>query len=126
MNLELFAQVTKNKDRFPHKKGTLTIEDVWDLGDEDLNYIYKALKEELGDDDNLGSVQTKEDVATRRKIAAVEAIYDYKQFLKELAMKNAAIAERKKLLMDALARKESEKLASMSAEEIKAELESLD
>jgi len=125
MDLELFAQVTKSKDRFPHKRGTLTIEDVWDLGDDDLNYVYKTLKAELGDDDNLGGESTKEDATVRRKIAAVKAIYDYKQAQKEAAVQHAAIEQRKRLLMDALAKKKNEKLESMTAEEIEAELKEL-
>jgi len=40
---EIFAKVTKAKVRFPTIKGSITVEDLWDLSLESLDLIAKAL-----------------------------------------------------------------------------------
>ena len=40
----LFEMATRSKLRFPSTKGELSVEDLWDLSDKDLDVVYKNLK----------------------------------------------------------------------------------
>ena len=42
----LFEMATRSKMRFPSTKGELSVEDLWDLSDKDLDVVYKNLKDQ--------------------------------------------------------------------------------
>ena len=42
----LFEMATRNKLRFSSTKGELSVEDLWDLSEKDLDVVYKNLKEQ--------------------------------------------------------------------------------
>ena len=43
---KLFEMATRSKLRFPSTKGELSVEDLWDLSDKDLDVVYKNLKDQ--------------------------------------------------------------------------------
>lgn len=118
--MEIFAKATKGKVRFEFK-GMLDTEDLWDLSLRDLDRIYKQLAAQarLEQEDSLLTAQTKANEALALKIDIVKAIVAFKleeQAAKEVAAQNA---EKKRKVLDILARKQDASLEALSEEELK-------
>lgn len=116
----MFKQATKQKLRFATNKGYLSVEDLWDLSLPSLDKIAVALDEELAksprksfitdntpknDELELRFNIVKEIIATKMK----------EKSDKEIAKDKAAEKAR---LTELLAKKRSEKLESLSEEEL--------
>lgn len=123
----LFEMATRNKMRFPSTKGELSVEDLWDLSDKDLDVVYKNLKdqevksseESLLDDAN---VDPKLTVA----IGIVRYIFTTKrnEKLAEKERINKKLTQKK--YIDALSKKENEAIERMSEAELRAMIDSLE
>lgn len=123
----LFEMATKNKMRFPSTKGELSVEDLWDLSDKDLDVVYKNLKdqevksseESLLDDANV-------DPKLTAAIGIVKYIFTTKrnERLAEKERINKKLTQRK--YIDALSKKQDEAIEKMSEAELRAMIDSLE
>lgn len=123
----LFEMATRNKLRFPSAKGELSVEDLWDLSDKDLDVVYKNLKdqevksseESLLDDANV-------DPKLTAAIGIVKYIFTTKrnERLAEKERINKKLTQRK--YIDALSKKQDEAIEKMSEAELRAMIDSLE
>lgn len=123
----LFEMATRNKMRFPSTKGELSVEDLWDLSDKDLDVVYKNLKdqevksseESLLDDANV-------DPKLTAAIGIVRYIFTTKR-KEKLAEKERINKKRtQKKYIDALSKKQDEAIEKMSEAELRAMINSLE
>ncbi len=124
--LNLFEQAVKLKVRFEYK-GSLTAEDLWDLGLEELDTIYRKLSANGRKDENslLSSRKTKEDKMTELKMAVVKYVFEVKQEELNALKLKAEKRKKKEKLMDVLERKQNAELENKTPEEIRAMLDEL-
>ena len=123
----LFEMATRSKLRFPSTKGELSVEDLWDLSDKDLDVGYKNLKdqevksseESLLDDANV-------DPKLTAAIGIVKYIFITKrnERLAEKERINKKLTQRK--YIDALSKKQDEAIEKMSEAELRAMIDSLE
>lgn len=123
----LFEMATRNKLRFTSTKGELSVEDLWDLSDKDLDVVYKNLKdqeaksseESLLDDANV-------DPKLTAAIGIVKYIFTTKrnERLAEKERINKKLTQRK--YIDALSKKQDEAIEKMSEAELRAMIDSLE
>ena len=123
----LFEMATRSKLRFPSTKGELSVEDLWDLSDKDLDVVYKNLKdqeiksseESLLDDANV-------DPKLTAAIGIVKYIFITKrnERLAEKERINKKLTQRK--YIDALSKKQDEAIEKMSEAELRAMIDSLE
>lgn len=123
----LFEMATRNKMRFPSTKGELSVEDLWDLSDKDLDVVYKNLKdqevksseESLLDDANV-------DPKLTAAIGIVRYIFTTKRNEKfaEKERINKKLTQQK--YIDALSKKQDEAIEKMSEAELRAMIDSLE
>lgn len=123
----LFEMATRSKLRFPSTKGELSVEDLWDLSDKDLDVVYKNLKdqevrsseESLLDDANV-------DPKLTAAIGIVKYIFTTKrnERLAEKERINKKLTQRK--YIDALSKKQDEAIEKMSEAELRAMIDSLE
>ena len=125
--MDLFEMATRNKFRFPYK-GMISVEDLWDLGQVQLDTVYKALNREIKktDEASLVSTDNLEDAELTAKIKIVEFIFDIKA--NEAAARKIAAenAEKKRRIAEILAQKQEESLMSKSEDELKKMLDEFD
>ena len=124
---KLFEMATRSKLRFPSTKGELSVEDLWDLSDKDLDVVYKNLKdqevksseESLLDDANV-------DPRLTAAIGIVKYIFTTKrnERLAEKERINKKLTQRK--YIDALSKKQDEAIEKMSEAELRAMIDSLE
>lgn len=124
---KLFEMATRSKLRFPSTKGELSVEDLWDLSDKDLDVVYKNLKdqevksseESLLDDANV-------DPKLTAAIGIVKYIFTTKrnERLAEKERINKKLTQRK--YIDALSKKQDEAIEKMSEAELRAMINSLE
>lgn len=123
----LFEMATRSKLRFPSTKGELSVEDLWDLSDKDLDVVYKNLKdqevksseESLLDDANV-------DPKLTAAIGIVKYIFTTKrnERLAEKERINKKLTQRK--YINALSKKQDEAIEKMSEAELRAMIDSLE
>lgn len=124
---KLFEMATRSKLRFPSTKGELSVEDLWDLSDKDLDVVYKNLKdqevksseESLLDDANV-------DPKLTAAIGIVKYIFTTKrnERLAEKERINKKLKQKK--YIDALSKKQNEAIEKMSEAELRAMIDSLE
>lgn len=124
---KLFEMATRSKLRFPSTKGELSVEDLWDLSDKDLDVVYKNLKdqevksseESLLDDANV-------DLKLTAAIGIVKYIFTTKrnERLAEKERINKKLTQRK--YINALSKKQDEAIEKMSEAELRAMIDSLE
>lgn len=124
---KLFEMATRSKLRFPSTKGELSVEDLWDLSDKDLDVVYKNLKdkevksseESLLDDANV-------DPKLTAAIGIVKYIFTTKrnERLAEKERINKKLTQKK--YIDALSKKQDEAIEKMSEAELRAMIDSLE
>lgn len=123
----LFEMATRNKMRFPSTKGELSVEDLWDLSDKDLDVVYKNLKdqevksseESLLDDANV-------DPKLTAAIGIVKYIFTTKRKEKLEAKELIDKKRNQQLYIDALSRRKLKDIDNMSVEELEAKIAELD
>lgn len=123
----LFEMATRNKLRFSSTKGELSVEDLWDLSEKDLDVVYKNLKEQ---EIKSSEESLLDDVNVDPKLTAAIGIVRYIFTTK----RNEKIAEKERIdkklkqkkYIDALSRKQDEAIENMSEAELQAMIDSLD
>ena len=116
----MFKQATKQKLRFATNKGYLSVEDLWDLSLPSLDKIAVALDEQLAKSPRKSFItdNTPKNDELELKFNIVKEIIATK--MKEKSDKEIAKdkAAEKARLTELLAKKRSEKLESLSEEEL--------
>lgn len=123
----LFEMATRNKLRFPSTKGELSVEDLWDLSDKDLDVVYKNLKdqevksseESLLDDANI-------DPKLTAAIGIVRYIFTTKRKEKLAEKERINKKLKQKKYIDALSKKQDEAIEKMSEAELRAMIDSFE
>lgn len=124
---KLFEMVTRSKLRFPSTKGELSVEDLWDLSDKDLDVVYKNLKDQ---EVKSSEESLLDDANVNPKLTAAIGIVKYIFTTK----RNERLAEkerinkklRQKKYIDALSKKQDEAIEKMSEAELRAMIDSLE
>lgn len=114
----LFEIATREKYRFPYN-GQISVEDLWDLSPTALDGIYKTLNKAIKAQDEESLMNEREaDPTTANMVEIVKHIFTVKR--DEQRAKKAAIenAEKRRHIMDILARKQDEALNNKSEEEL--------
>ena len=115
----IFEMATRTKYRFPYK-GMISVEDLWDLNQTQLDSIYKALNKEVkaNQEDSLMFSQTQTDLDLQAKIEIVRHIYTTKE--QDAARRTAAAenAEKKRRILEILEQKQEDSLKNKSEDEL--------
>ena len=123
----MFKQASKMKLRFATNKGNLSVEDLWDLSLPVLDKLAVSYDEELAKSPRKSFItnDTPSNTELELKFNIIKDIITDK--LKEKADREAAKnkAAEKARLVELLAKKQSEKLESLSEDEIKQRLAEL-
>jgi hypothetical protein len=126
-NENIFEVATRRKFRFPFR-GSVSVEDLWDLTPENLDTIFKTLNSQKKrvNEESLLSTSTNEDVELNMMIAIVKHIVNVK--LDEINARNKAKAKREQQqkILSILNAKEDEALQNKSIDELQAMLADLD
>lgn len=122
----LFEMATRKKFRFPFK-GTVSVEDLWDLSVQNLDTVFKALNAEVkqAKEESLLAVKSDKDIILDAKIAIVKHIVSVKQNEAVQRQNEAAMREQKRKLQELIATKQDAELQGKSIEELQAMLSAL-
>jgi acyl-CoA reductase-like NAD-dependent aldehyde dehydrogenase len=122
----LFEMATRKKFRFPFK-GTISVEDLWDLSVKNLDTVFKALNAEAkqANEESLLAVKSDEDTILEAKIAIVKHIVSVKQAEETEKVKAAANRAQARRIQELIANKQDEVLQGKSIEELQAMLSAL-
>lgn len=126
MSINVFEKASREKTRFNYQ-GIISVEDLWDLPVTKLDIIYGNLESEL---DRLpkksllsNSSSQREDIEFKQAI--VKHIVEVKLAESEQATLEKVNSDKKKMLLDILAKKQQSDYENMSTEELKALIETL-
>ena len=123
----MFEKAARLKLRFPSAKGSIGVEDLWDLSRENLNTVFKTLNREVKviGEESLDDTKTSDDDVLNLKIQIVRHIDSVKK--KEAADKlnEKTKSEEKRKLLNLLANKREAALENLSEEDILKRLEAL-
>lgn len=122
--MDIFEYAAENKLRFPYK-GSISTEDLYDLGVEELDMIFKTLNREVKKSNEESLLAKKSDADTKLnvKIEIIKKIVSKK--LAEIEESKNAIMKKHKneKIMELIAQKQDENLRSLSIDELKKMLE---
>lgn len=125
--MNVFEMATRNKFRFPYK-GLISVEDLWDLGQVQLDSIYKNLNKEIKQiqEESLLSAKNSEDAELQAKIDIVKHIFTVKQQEAIQRSIDAENADKKRRIMEILAQKQDDSLMGKSEDELRKMLKELE
>lgn len=116
----MFEIATKNKFRFPYK-GSVTVEDLWDLSLEQLDSIFKVLNKKAKDsqEESLLSTKSNEDKMLDTQIEIVKYIVNIKKNEIAERLLEKERKEKNQRIMEIIADKEDKALHEMSIEDLR-------
>ena len=119
MSENIFEKALRLKVRFEFK-GSIGVEDLWDLSLESLNSIYKTLVAQVrqSTEDGLLNVRSSENEILALKVEIVKQVFETKKFEQDERKLVAAKRQKKEKLKEILEQRQNEELLSMSAEDI--------
>lgn len=120
MNIgDMFLLATREKYRFPYK-GSISVEDLWDLSMTSLDDVYKSINREVKKqiEDSLLS-ENVGDAELQNKLEIVKYVFATKRAEAQARKEEAKNAEKRKRILDVLAQKQDESLRNMSEEELR-------
>lgn len=121
-----FEVATREKYRFPFK-GVISVEDLWDLGMNDLNVVFKTLNrgKKASEEESLldDAPRTKDDEKLENMIEIVRYIADVKKDEARARREAAAKHARNERIKELIAKKQDESLANLPLEELQKLLE---
>lgn len=125
--MNIFEMATRNKFRFPYK-GLISVEDLWDLSQVQLDSIYKNLNKEIKQiqEESLLFAKNSEDAELQAKIDIVKHIFTVKQQEAIQRSIDAENADKKRRIMEILAQKQDDSLMRKSEDELRKMLKELD
>lgn len=116
----IFEYATRNKLRFPYK-GSISVEDLWDLTPASLDSIYKVLNKQVKQEqeESLLTVKQETDSNLDVQIAIIKYIVSTKLQEKETHMKAAAMKQRRDELAAIISEKETQALKDLPVDELR-------
>lgn len=125
--MNIFEMATRNKFRFPYK-GLISVEDLWDLSQVQLDSIYKNLNKEIKQiqEESLLSAKNSEDAELQAKIDIVKHIFTVKQQEAIQRSIDAENADKKRRIIEILAQKRDDSLMGKSEDELRKMLKELE
>lgn len=127
MSKNMFEVATREKMRFPFK-GTISVEDLWDLSVQNLDKVFKTLNSQRKEvqEESLLDTKSSEDERLETQIEIVKYIVNVK--LEEQAARDKAAEnrEKKQKIMALMAKKDDEAMENMSREELQKLLDELE
>jgi hypothetical protein len=122
----MFEKATRMKLRFAYK-GSLSVEELWDLGANDLNSIYTSINRNLKSIQDEGLMARKDQniEIMELQLAIVKHIYETKVKEAEELISDKERKEKKRRIDDIIARKQDSELEGKSVEELAAMRDSL-
>ena len=128
MNANIFVTASKCKFRYPYK-GMISTEDLWDLNLDQLDSIYKTLTKEVKasqEDSLLGTeCHKKENSVVEMKIDIVKYIFEEKVETARRREADVINAEKKRRILEVLAKKQDDSLNNMSEDELRKMLDEI-
>ena len=123
---KMFEVATRKKFRFPFK-GSISVEDLWDLSLQQLDGIYKTLnsQQKQAQEESLLAVRTAEDEDLALKIEIIKHIVSVKQDEINAAVRAKEVKDQREKIMAILADKQDQDLRSKTPEELQAMLNQL-
>ena len=124
--MNMFEVAVRNKLRFPFK-GMLSVEDLWDLSAEDLDYIFKQLNSQVkqAKEESLLSKKSADDEILDVKISIVRYIVTVKLAEIEARAKEKEKKNQKQKILSIIADKQDAALQNKTVEELNAMLDAL-
>lgn len=125
--VNVFEIATREKLRFPYK-GSISVEDLWDLSPANLDTVFKSLNAEKkqAETESLLSAKTDADTILDIKLSIVRHIVAVKLAEAEKRAKAKEIKEQKQKIMEIIANKQDAALQNKSVEELQAMLAGLE
>lgn len=125
--VNVFEIATREKLRFPYK-GSISVEDLWDLSPANLDSVFKSLNAEKkqAETESLLSAKTDADTILDIKLSIVRHIVAVKLAEAEKRAKAKEIKEQKQKIMEIIANKQDAALQNKSVEELQAILAGLE
>lgn len=125
--MNMFEYATRNKLRFSFK-GVISVEDLWDLSLEELDFIFKNLNSNLKEEkeESLLDKKTKEKKALEVKVDIIKYIVETKIKEKEKRKKEKEIKAKKQRIMKIMKDKKDEELKDKSVDELQNMLEKME
>lgn len=123
---KMFETAIRNKFRFAYK-GSITVEDLWDLNINQLDLIYKDLMSESkkANEESLLATKSKNQEVIEVKIAIIKYIVNSKIEQMNEIKKEKEVKEQKQKIMSILNDKQDESLKNKSVEELQEMLKTL-
>lgn len=123
----IFEYATRNKMRFPYK-GSVSVEDLWDLSVTELDKVFKILNSERkqSQEESLLNTKSKEDEIVDIQIAIVKHIVAVKLAEKEAREKAVENKVKKQKIMAIMAARDEKALENASDEDLQKMLAELD
>ncbi|MEY8573667.1 hypothetical protein AALD01_04550 [Oscillospiraceae bacterium 21-37] len=123
---KMFEVAVRNKFRFPFR-GTISVEDLWDLSVQQLDGIFKTLKsqEKRAQEESLLDTRTPEDEILMTKIEIIKYIVNVKLAEAKQAEHARELHDQKQKILGILADKQDEDLRNKTPDELRAMLERL-
>lgn len=123
----IFEYATRNKIRFPYK-GSVSVEDLWDLSVTELDKVFKTLNSQRkqSQEESLLNTKSKEDEIVDVQIAIVKHIVAVKLAEKEAREKAAENKAKKQKIMAIMAARDEKALENASDEDLQKMLAELD
>lgn len=125
--VNIFETATRMKMRFPFK-GSISVEDLWDLTPDNLDTVFKTLNAEKKqvETESLLSTKSASDTELDIKIDIVRHIVAVKLSDAEKRAKAREIKAQKQKIMEIIATKQDAALNNKSVEELQAMLAGLE
>ena len=125
--VSIFETATRRKMRFPFK-GSISVEDLWDLTPDNLDTVFKTLNAEKKqvETESLLSTKSASDTELDIKIDIVRHIVAVKLSEAEKRAKAKEIKAQKQKIMEIIATKQDAALNNKSVEELQAMLSGLE
>lgn len=117
--MDKFEIAVRKKYRFPFK-GSISVEDLWDLSMNDLDKVYKALNAEKkqSEEDSLLTTFDTEGNELQTKIDIVKYIYSTKVSERENLIKLSENRKKRERIMEILENKRDASLQNASEDEL--------
>lgn len=122
----LIEVAVRNRYRF-NFKGSVTVEELFDLTVAELDYIFKGLNKELKqvEEESLLATKSKEDQVVENKIAIIKAIVEEKLTALEEAKNAQAKKAQEQQILALIEKKQQAALENLSESELQELLKNL-
>ena len=125
--MSIFMEASRLKLRFSVVGiGTLSVEDLWDLSEQQLNDVFMDLSKasKMSDVESLLDSSGEDKILTVKK-NIVRSVFDVKKAEREERQEKARLREEYKQLLEVMSKKQGAELEKMSESDLAARLEEL-